>query len=426
MDGVIAPREAIEARGGGGVSAIGKRAVSEPRTDVYHQRFSVPFDYPVYFTRGLFRPDNATLLEAVTRLEPHRRHRLTVVIDQGLVTHWPKLEADVLGYMKARDDQMTPAAEPKLIPGGEVSKNDRGVLEDVLELLHRQAIDRQSFVLAIGGGAVLDMVGYAAAITHRGVRLIRIPTTVLAQHDSGIGVKNAVNAFDVKNYHGAFAPPFAVINDFDFLDSLEPRDKIAGAAEAVKVALVRDAAYFDWLEDNAPALARGRPGAMEHMIRRCAELHLRHIASSGDAFEFGSARPLDFGHWAAHKLETLSGYALRHGEAVAIGIALDSFHAVETGLLSADRLERICALLERLGFGLWHPALDAREPDGALEVLAGIHAFREHLGGDLTVTMLADIGRGVEVHEIDRTIVFRAIEWLRARETAWPASKAVR
>ncbi len=393
----------------------GPDAESKENPDVYHQRFSVPFHYPVYFTRDLFDPDNRTFLDAVTRLEPHRRHRLIVVIDQGVAACRPNLEADLRGYVDASAAQMTLAAPPSVVPGGEAIKNDPELLQNLLALLHRHGMDRQSFVVVIGGGAVLDMVGFAAAIAHRGVRMIRVPTTVLAQNDSGIGVKNAVNCFENKNYLGCFAPPFAVINDLDFIASLEPRDKVAGMAEAVKVALIRDADFFGWLEDNAAGLAAFQPAAMERMIRRCAELHMQHIANSGDPFEFGSARPLDFGHWAAHKLEILSGYALRHGEAVAIGIALDSRYSMEQGLLSENGLRRICGLLERLGFRLWHPALDAREADGALQVLRGIDEFREHLGGELTVTMLADIGRGVDVHDLDKAQILGAIEWLNRR-----------
>ena len=165
----------------------------------------------------------------------------------------------------------------------------------------------------------MDMAGLAAATAHRGVRHIRIPTTTLSQCDSGVGVKNGINAFGKKNFIGTFAPPFAVINDFQLLAPLSPRDKRAGFAEAVKVACIRSREFFDALEEDAAALAQFQPDAMRKLIRRCAELHMDHIATSGDPFEFGSARPLDFGHWSAHKLEQLSDFKIRHGEAVAIG-----------------------------------------------------------------------------------------------------------
>jgi 3-dehydroquinate synthase len=252
-------------------------------------------------------------------------------------------------------------------------------------------------------------------VTHRGVRLIRVPTTVLAQDDSGVGVKNGVNYRGVKNFVGTFAPPFAVLNDLDLLTRLSERDKVAGMAEAVKVALIRDGAFFAWLERNADGLITFERAALAQMIRRCAELHMHQIARGGDPFETGSARPLDYGHWSAHKLESLTHHHVRHGEAVAIGIALDARYSVLAGLLAEGEDRRICALLEHLGFRLWHPALEARGADGNLAVLDGLREFREHLGGDLTVTLLQDIGSGIEVHAIDEARMLAAINWLKER-----------
>ncbi len=264
---------------------------------------------------------------------------------------------------------------------------------------------------------MLDAVGLVAATTHRGIRHIRIPTTVLAQNDSGVGVKNGVNLNGVKNFVGAFAPPFAVIDDIDFLRYLGPRDKIAGMAEAVKVALIRDGDFFAWLESHADELAVFELPTMAHMIRRCAELHMHQIAHGGDPFEMGSARPLDYGHWAAHKLESLTRHHLRHGEAVAIGMALDARYSVLSGHLAAGEEQRICFLLEHLGFRLWHPALGNKTAEGRPAVLAGLQDFREHLGGELTITLLSEIGIDVEVHEMDEALVLEALSWLKDRES---------
>ena len=263
---------------------------------------------------------------------------------------------------------------------------------------------------------MLDAVGLAAATAHRGVRLVRVPTTVLAQNDSGVGVKNAVNLKGVKNYVGTFAPPWAVLSDFDFLEQLPRRERIAGIAEAVKVALIRDAGFFQWLEAHVDELATCAAATEEAMIRHTAELHMRQIALGGDPFENGSARPLDFGHWAAHKLEALTRHHLRHGEAVAIGMALDSHYSVLAGLLEPGADERIAVLLEGLGLRIWHPALARRLDGDRLAVLAGLEEFREHLGGELCVTLLSTIGTGVEVDRIDPALVEAAIEWLAARE----------
>ena len=224
---------------------------------------------------------------------------------------------------------------PLVIEGGERAKNSPIHVAEIHSHIDRHHLDRHSYLIAVGGGALLDVAGFAAATAHRGVRHVRIPTTTLSQADSGIGVKNGINAFGKKNFIGTFAPPHAVINDFNLLATLEPRDKRAGYVEAVKVACIRDAKFFDELERDAEKLAAFEPAAMKRLIHRCAELHLDHIATSGDPFELGSARPLDFGHWAAHKLEQLSNFQIRHGEAVAIGIALDVIYSRQTGLLDA-------------------------------------------------------------------------------------------
>ena len=267
------------------------------------------------------------------------------------------------------------------------------------------------YVIAVGGGAVLDAVGLVAATTHRGLRHIRVPTTVLSQNDSGVGVKNGVNLYEQKNFVGTFAPPFAVLNDLDFIDALPKRDKIAGMAEAVKVALIRDANFFGWLERSA--VPSHLPARCHATISGAAPSCICARSPCGDPFETGSARPLDFGHWAAHRLETLTKYHLRHGEAVAIGMALDTRYSVLAGLLDAAAEQRIGFLLEHLGFRLWHSALENRMANGRHAVLEGLREFREHLGGELTVTLLSDIGVGVEVHEIDEALMRQAIDGLK-------------
>jgi 3-dehydroquinate synthase len=388
---------------------------SDAKGAVHLQRFMVAYEYPVCFTERLFEPANPVLADVLARLEPKRRHRCLVFIDGGLLEARPTLPEEITGYARHHAERMALVGPPITVPGGEKVKNELFFVEQMLRQVFEHGIDRHSYVIAVGGGALLDAVGLAAATIHRGVRLIRIPTTVLAQDDSGVGVKNGVNLFGVKNFCGTFAPPFAVLNDLDLLTPLAQRDKIAGMAEAVKVALIRDGAFFTWLEANADALITFERRALAQMIRRCAELHMHQIAHGGDPFETGSARPLDYGHWSAHKLESLTKHHVRHGEAVAIGIALDARYSVLAGLLAEGQDGRICALLEHLGFRLWHPAMEARRPDGSLALFEGLREFREHLGGELTVTLLEDIGRGIEVHEIDETRMRAALGWLKDR-----------
>lgn len=390
-------------------------SLSSGGTTLIRQRFEVPFEFPVVFTSDVFALDSSALIDVLTDREPSRRHRAVVVVDGGLETACPDLRKRIVAWFAHHSTRVELLGEPVRVPGGEAAKNDPAVVDRLHALFHAHHMDRQSFVIIVGGGGVLDAVGYAAATTHRGLRTVRLPTTVLAQNDSGVGVKNGINAFAAKNFLGTFVPPFAVVNDTAFLSFLPRREKLAGLAEAIKVSLVRDAAFFAWLESQAAALAACEPAVQAAMIRRCGELHLRHIATSGDPFELGSARPLDFGHWAAHKLESLTAHELRHGEAVALGVALDTRYSVEVGLLDAAEGERVYRLIAAIGLPRWHEALEKHRPDGTHEILDGLADFREHLGGDLTVTLLRGIGDGVEVHEMDQAKIQAALIWMRAR-----------
>lgn len=391
-------------------------AESNQNDSVFWQRFSVPYQYPVAFVRGLFDPVQSLFAKIISGDETTKRHRCFFIVDDGLADQ--NLSEVISAYFKSYPEQLELIASPMLVPGGEIVKKDLAYVEQMQNAIHTHAIDRHSYVIAIGGGAVLDAVGLAAATSHRGVRHIRIPTTVLSQNDSGVGVKNAVNFKGIKNYIGTFAPPWAVLNDFDFLNHLPTRERIAGISEAVKVALIRDPAFYLWLEENADALATFQPHAEEYMVRRSAQLHMHQIAHGGDPFEMGSARPLDFGHWSAHKLEALTNHHVRHGEAVAMGIALDARYSVLAGLLPKGEDERIVVLLETLGLRVWHPALESKDPSGRLSLLVGLDEFQEHLGGALTITLLRDLGVGVEVNEMDAELVQQSLNWLKARERA--------
>jgi 3-dehydroquinate synthase len=281
--------------------------------------------------------------------------------------------------------------------------------------IERHHIDRHSYVVVIGGGAFLDVIGFAAATGHRGVRLVRFPTTTLSQDDSGVGVKNGINAFKKKNFIGTFAVPYAVVNDFQFLHTQPRLTRRAGLIEAVKVALVRDGEFFDWLEKNVSGLLSLDEAVLEEAVQRSAVHHARHIAQGGDPFELGSSRPLDYGHWAAHKLEQLTDFELSHGEAVSVGVALDTLYAAKIGLLEAVDAERVLKLIEGLELPIWHEALELKDPKGRRRVFNGLEEFREHLGGELTVLLLKETGVGVDVHEIDESIWEECAEELKAR-----------
>ncbi len=375
---------------------------------VINQQFKITYQYPVYFTRHIFHNENKLFSDFVRQSgAPDEEKRILFVIDEGMLKHHQKLQDNIKAYFRAHAfARLMPFVT---VPGGEIVKNTSSYLKEIISAIHTHKIDRHSFVVAAGGGAVLDLAGYAAATAHRGIRHIRMPTTVLSQNDSGVGVKNGVNYFGKKNFLGTFAPPSAVFNDFHFLTTLEDRGWRSGMAEAVKVALIKDAGFFEWLQDHTGQLSRRDAAAMEHLIYRCAELHLQHIAS-GDPFESGSSRPLDFGHWSAHKLEQLSDFSLTHGEAVAIGIALDTTYSERIGWLNTLERDQILQTLGQLGFEYYHPLLEKET------LKNGLSEFREHLGGKLTIMMLREIGKGENVHDMDLQVVKECIAFLKARQ----------
>lgn len=378
-----------------------------------NQQFEVSFRYEVHFTQGLFQAENPLLAQVLTQQTEVEAKKMLVVVDRGLLPHHPQLLNQIESYTKAYPKLVLPIS-PIVVPGGEAAKNNPHLIEQLHQTMDEIGLCRHSYVVAIGGGAVVDMVGYAAATAHRGIRLVRVPTTVLAQNDSGVGVKNGINAFNKKNFLGTFAPPFAVLNDFEFLTTLDDRDWRSGMAEAIKVALIKSPEFFANIEAQAEALARREMPAMQQLIYHCAQLHLDHIASHGDPFELGSSRPLDFGHWAAHRLERLTEYELRHGEAVAIGIALDATYSYLINLLPKADWQRICKMLKTLGFALFVPKLmsylDA--PEHSLSLFRGLSEFQEHLGGELTLMLLTQVGQGVEVHQVDLEQYRKAIALL--------------
>jgi 3-dehydroquinate synthase len=380
------------------------------------QSFQVSFAYRVFFTSHLFDPSNTCLSSYLQEQASHYyRKRLLIVADEGVWKSHPYLKEQIPAYLKAIPE-MELAPEILVIPGGETVKNDEALFYSLVDAIDRYAIDRHSFVIGIGGGSLLDLVGFAAAVSHRGVRHIRIPTTVLSQNDSGVGVKNGINYRGKKNFLGSFAPPAVVFNDAHFLTTLDDRDWRSGMVEAVKVALIKDAAFFEWMENEAAALAAGNMDAMQKLVHRCAELHLAHIGGAGDPFESGSSRPLDFGHWSAHKLEQLTNFSLRHGEAVSIGIALDSVYTYLLGWIDQASMDRILQLLQQLGLPIYHPLLDMDEQETS-PVIKGLEEFREHLGGRLTICLLRAIGQGQETNDMNIGLLQKAGEMLKRFES---------
>lgn len=387
-----------------------------------NHQIDVTFPCGIHTTCDVFNPYNPLLAQAIAPARPDRDAppvRTAVFVDRGVLDHWPGLEKKIIDYADAHAEHLALVRPIHAVPAGEAAKNDPAALDDIYRAIHDNGLCRHSCVVAVGGGAVLDTVGFAAATSHRGVRLTRIPTTTLAQADSGVGVKNGVNRFGKKNFLGSFTPPWAVICDDRFLTTLDQRDWLAGFSEVIKVALVKSPPLFNAVLAHTDDIRRRNLELTAPLIRRSAELHLEHITRGGDPFELLSARPLDFGHWAAHKLEELSGFELRHGEAVAAGIAIDAHYAAMIGLLPRADARLITHTLADLGFDL----TAAKMIDGAVTVQDALEQFRQHLGGTLTIMLLAGIGHPINVHEIDAHAVVEAIA--QTADTTTPAPQIV-
>ncbi len=375
------------------------------------QRFSIDYRYDILFTDNMF---TSKLFQRT--IHQSKPTSVAVIIDDGLIQHWPTLIETIEHEVKS----ISTLACPILItPGGESSKNNLDQCFGIIQYIDKAKLDRQSLLIGIGGGAVLDLVGFVAAITHRGIKHLRVPTTVLGQNDSGIGTKNGINLYGKKNFLGTFVPPFAVINDCQFLSTLSDRDWRSGIAEAIKVAVLKDPEFFNWLREHVTELNNRHLPTMEQLIQRCATLHAEHISKNGDPFEQTSSRPLDFGHWSAHKLEQISHFTIKHGEAVAIGILIDSAYSVEIGILNNDTFDQIFDLCQTLGFDCYHDQYLSESTINE-HLIHGLDEFREHLGGILTIPLIDAIGSPIEVNDMNKHQLILAIKKLKkvAHETS--------
>lgn len=374
------------------------------------QKFNINYQYPVYFIDTLFDPGKNHFQTIFDECGIELGSKFLFVIDSNVVRHNTTLIPTIDLFFRLRPYKLI--SNHLIIEGGEASKNDFAVTHKILEVINKSKLDRHSYIIAIGGGAVLDVVGFAATIAHRGIRHIRIPTTVLSQNDSGIGVKNGINYFGKKNFLGTFSTPFFVANDSAFLNTLSDRDYRSGISEAIKVALIKDLSFFEFIEANADNLNKRDNTTISYLIYRCAELHMQHIAS-GDPFEQGNSRPLDYGHWSAHKLEQLSSYEILHGEAVTMGMCLDAVYSYKINLLSKESLLRIVSLCKKLGFSVYDNLMSKLDEHYENFLLSGLQEFREHLGGRLTIMLLDKIGNGIEVNEINEPLLLESIQELK-------------
>lgn len=270
-----------------------------------------------------------------------RRPRVAVVTDDTVAAHHLLALSEAL---EAQGIAMTALS----VPPGEGSKGWEQYAR-VSEWLLEQKVERRDIVVAFGGGVVGDLVGFACATLRRGVRFVQIPTTLLAQVDSSVGGKTGINTAQGKNLIGAFHQPSLVLADIAVLNTLESRDFLAGYGEVVKYGLLGDAAFFDWLEKNGPAMAAGDMRLRQHAVRRSVEMKAGIV--SRDETEEGERALLNLGHTFCHALEKATGYSPRllHGEGVAIGCVLAFELSQRLGLCAQEAPSRVRAHLRAMG-----------------------------------------------------------------------------
>ena len=291
---------------------------------------------------------------------------------------------------------------------GEGTKNWEN-LSKCVEWLLDQKVERRDVVIAFGGGGIGDLVGFAAGILRRGVRFVQIPTSLLAQVDSSVGGKTGINTRHGKILVGAFHQPSLVIADVEVLGTLTSRDFLAGCGEVVKYGLLGDAAFFEWLEENGPAMAAGDVAARVYAVRRSVEMKAEIVVR--DETEQGDRALLNLGHTFCHALEAATGYSdrLLHGEGVAIGCALALEVSSKMGLCSQEDPSRLRAFLKNMGMKTDLSDIDGVLPDAeALVDLMG--QDKKVLDGQLRFILTRGIGSAFVTSDVSRELIVDVLD----------------
>jgi 3-dehydroquinate synthase len=298
--------------------------------------------YAIHVGAGLLRDAGPLLAPLLPR------PRVVIVSNPVVAAHW-------LAPLNASLSAAGIACESILVPDGETHKS-WATLHDLMTRLLEVHAERSTTLVALGGGVVGDLTGFAAAIYQRGMPFVQVPTTLLAQVDSSVGGKTGVNHPLGKNLIGAFHQPRAVVIDTDCLSTLPDRELAAGLAEVIKTAVIRDVPFFEWLETNVPRIKARDADALVHAVTESCRIKAQVVAA--DEREAGERALLNFGHTFGHAIETGVGYGeWLHGEAVAAGMVLAARLSQRLGLIAGADVERLRTLLQRAGLPVDAPRL---------------------------------------------------------------------
>ena len=337
--------------------------------------------YPIHIGAGL--------LGRAELLLPHLPGRRAAVVTNTTVG--PLYLERLRGALEGQGVKVVPV----VLPDGEQYKNWE-TLNRIFDALLEHRCERGTALIALGGGVIGDLAGFAAAVYRRGVPYIQVPTTLLAQVDSAVGGKTAINHPLGKNMIGAFYQPLAVVADTDTLSTLPPREYAAGLAETIKYGLIRDAPFFEWLEGNMARLARRAPEALAYAIERSCANKAEVVAE--DELETGPRALLNLGHTFGHAIEAGTGYgAWLHGEAVGAGMLLAAKLSHRLGFLGPEDVRRVGALLKQAGLPLDPPAL------GLERYLELMGHDKKVAGGRIHFVLLKRIGEAAVSGDVPRT-----------------------
>ncbi len=346
--------------------------------------------YDIHIGPGLLAQSGALIAPIVARKQ------ICVVTDANVAAlHLETLRAGLA--------QAGISMEALVLPAGEATKC-WAQLERVVEWLLAQRVERRDLVVALGGGVIGDLTGFAAAILRRGIGFVQIPTSLLAQVDSSVGGKTGINSPLGKNLIGAFHQPKLVLADVDVLGTLTARDFLAGYGEVVKYGLLGDIAFFEWLEAHAPAMAAGDMNARIAAVKRSCEMKAEIVAR--DETEQGDRALLNLGHTFCHALEAATGFGdrLLHGEGVAVGCALAFELSARLGLCSQEDPSRVRAHLRAMGLKVDLADIEGPLPDAeALLTLMG--QDKKVLDGQLRFVLARGIGQSFVTADVSRDVV---------------------
>jgi len=366
-----------------------------------HAKLTVPLgerSYDIWIGAGLLRRAGEMIL-------PHlKRKRVFVVTDQNVEAHHAAALEDSLSV------QGIEIAALVVLPPGEGTKNFDQI-GALLNVCLGAGLERSDVLVALGGGVIGDITGFAAAIALRGIGFIQIPTTLLSQVDSSVGGKTGIDTAYGKNTIGAFHQPKLVLIDTEALKTLPKRELIAGYAEIVKYGLIKDAKFFDWLEKSGPALLRGDDAARAYAIERSCAIKAEVVGA--DEREQGERALLNLGHTFGHALESETGFsnALVHGEAVSIGMMMAAKFSAQLGSMSQLEVARIEHHLKETGLPAKLADRGINREFSAEAILARMRHDKKALGGKIVLILLKSIGEAFIARDIDDA---RLLAFLRA------------